>query len=81
MVVNGYQRNVVWEHNAGLPSELADWCSRCDGSGSAVYSILAGLRYLLSGISFWLVMMLGAVMAWILGYPRSLQPDFPQLMD
>ncbi|MEM6521187.1 MAG: hypothetical protein AAF722_17850 [Cyanobacteria bacterium P01_C01_bin.70] len=39
------------------------------------------LRYLLPRLLFWLVMMLEAFMVWILGYLRSLQPDFPQLMD
>jgi hypothetical protein len=32
------------------------------------------LGYLLPGIVFWMVLMPSAVMVWLLGYPRSLQP-------
>ena len=38
------------------------------------------LGYLLPGIVFWMVLMPGAIMVWLLGYPRSLQPHWQRFV-
>lgn len=39
------------------------------------------LGYLLPGIVFWMVLIPAAVMVWLLGYPRSLQPHWQRFVD